>query len=161
MIPAGVMASRTVLRSAGSRSVRAIRPAAGCAALVAAAVVGSRVVIDHPRMALAAPAVLVAAIVCGRRPAAAVVGLLVLTAGFGTLAAYTPLPAARTPSALLSATSTSSPGPRRSCPSASSAAHPAAALPANGQMTLTVGRSPARTRSTIRWTGLSGRQFQR
>ena len=103
MIPAGVMASRTVLRSAGSRSVRAIRPAAGCAALVAAAVVGSRVVIDHPRMALAAPAVLVAAIVCGRRPAAAVVGLLVLTAGFGTLAAYTPLPAARFADILLAA----------------------------------------------------------
>jgi hypothetical protein len=81
------------MRSGGRLSTRVLRPAVGCAALGVAALIGSRVVIDHPRLALAAPALIIAALVCGRRPAGAVVALLVLTAGFGTLAAYTPLSA--------------------------------------------------------------------
>jgi hypothetical protein len=81
------------MRSGGRRSARALRPAAACAALGVAALIGSRVAIGHPRIALGIPAVALAALVCGRRPAGAVVALLVLTAGFGTLAAYTPLSA--------------------------------------------------------------------
>jgi O-Antigen ligase len=95
------MAPHTLMRSGGRWSARALRPAAGCAAIGLAALVGARVAIGHPKLALALPAVVVAAVLCARRPAGAVVTLLVVTAGFGTLAAYTPLSATPFADALL------------------------------------------------------------
>jgi hypothetical protein len=82
------------VRSITLPNLRQALTAAGAAAAVAlAALVFAVVSRDQPLLALAVPAVLGTAVACARWPAAAVIGLLILSGTFGSLQAFGILPA--------------------------------------------------------------------
>lgn len=70
----------------------AIRALALWSGIVGGALIASIFIDILPVIALAAPGILVSALVCARYPAAAVVGTFALTGTFNTIAAYTPFP---------------------------------------------------------------------
>lgn len=79
----------------GRRPV-ALRPAAAWAAFVLATLVGSVLVEASPVIVLVVPALVLSAMFCARRPAAAVVGTFVLTGAFNTIEVFTPIPVGET-----------------------------------------------------------------
>ncbi|MEX2196002.1 MAG: O-antigen ligase family protein [Thermoleophilaceae bacterium] len=75
---------------------RALQLAAAWSALLLAALFAGVLVDVEPVIALVVPAVVVSAVVCARRPAAAVITAFFVTGSFGTLEALTPVPAGET-----------------------------------------------------------------
>lgn len=71
------------------------------AAAVGGAVLVAVLLLADPRIALVVPALAIAAFVCARRPAAAVVAAFVLTGAFNTLEVLTPIPVGETVDLLL------------------------------------------------------------
>lgn len=88
-IPAWVIGSAVLGRGPAPRP---LPQASGWFVLVICALIAAILVTMTPLIALAIPAVMVSGLVCARYPAAATVGLLVLTGSFNTLEAFTPLP---------------------------------------------------------------------